>query len=70
MVVKLIRLPPGAPFVLSGQIYYREFVYKLSRIELIKCYCVKNGLVNFRLPDFFPPDLDVEVYEFKSKEPN
>lgn len=58
----LVRLPPGSPFILDGKVYYRRFV---TCYDLIECYAVKNGIIDFKKPKFFDKSQNVEPYEFR-----
>lgn len=62
MDVELIRLPPGVPFVLDGNIYYREFS---TQFGLVKVFPVREGIVDFKRPKYFDNSILVCKYERK-----
>lgn len=64
MTSDLLHLYPGVPFVVDGQIYYREFE---TAYNLIKCFPVINGVVRFKEPKYFDKTTSVQRYEFKHR---
>lgn len=63
-MIPLVRLPPGMPFIVDGKVYYRRFV---TSYNLVECYLVKNGIIDFKKPQYFDKSQNVEPYEFRKK---